>query len=76
MFFRSETRHLADSSNVTGWVRNLSDGRVEAVFEGQDYDVDKLVKFMMKGSRSAIVDETEVLIEPYRGEFRDFRIIW
>ena len=76
MFFRSETRRLADSCNVTGWVRNLSDGRVEAVFEGQDYDVDKLVKFMKKGSRSAIVAKTEVLMESYKGEFKDFRIIW
>lgn len=76
VFFRSETRRLANSYNVTGWIRNLSDGRVEAVFEGEDYDVDKLVKFMQKGSRSAIVNRTEVLMESYKCEFKDFRIIW
>ena len=76
VFFRSETQRLANRHNVTGWIRNLSDGRVEAVFEGYGSDIDELVKFVRRGPRSAVVTQTEVMIEPYEGEFGDFRIVW
>ena len=42
MFFRSDTRDEAERHNVAGWVRNLRDGRVEAVFEGEKADVERL----------------------------------
>ena len=48
VFFRQKTRQLAESRGVTGWVRNLDDGRVEAVFEGQEADVNTLVGFCRK----------------------------
>jgi acylphosphatase len=76
VFFRSETQHIANKYNVSGWIRNLSDGSVEAVFEGHDADVDYLIKFMHRGPQSAAVTQTEVRVEPYKGEFKDFRILW
>jgi acylphosphatase len=76
VFFRSETRRKARHQQVTGWVRNLRDGRVEAVFEGERADVDALVEFCRKGSHGARVTSVDVANEAYSGEFRDFRIVW
>jgi acylphosphatase len=61
---------------VTGWVRNLPDERVEAVFEGEKKDVDRLIEFCREGPSGAEVSETEVLMEAYAGEFKDFQITW
>jgi len=74
VFFRSETQDEAIRQNVTGWVRNLPDGRVEAVFEGDKDRIDKLIEFCRRGSPGARVTKVEVAWENYTGEFRDFRI--
>jgi len=76
VFFRSETRLKASRCNVTGWVRNLPDGRVEAVFEGKKENVDKIIEFCKRGTSGARVTKTEVVRETYTGEFEDFQIIW
>ncbi len=76
VFFRSETRREARRYNVTGLIRNLSDGRVEAIFEGEKEDVEKLIEFCKRGPNAARVAEVEVIHETYTGEFRDFRITW
>jgi len=76
VFFRSETRHNAHKHGVTGWVRNLRDGRVEVVFEGEKEDVEKLIEFCKRGSSGARVTKIEVLWETYTGEFDNFRIAW
>jgi len=76
VFFRSETRREARRYNVTGWARNLSDGRVEAVFEGKKESVENLIAFCKKGPPGARVTKTKVAIETYTGEFGDFRIVW
>lgn len=59
---------------MTGWVRNLSDGRVEAVFEGEKDDVDKLIEFCRRGSPGARVAKVDVQWEDYTGEFRGFDV--
>ena len=76
VFFRSETRRRARGSRVTGWIRNLPDGRVEAVFEGEKDGVQKLVDFCKEGPSGAKVAGTEVTWEVYSGAFEDFRITW
>lgn len=76
VFFRSETRRKARGSNVTGWIRNLRDRRVEAVFEGEKDDVQKLVDFCKEGPTGAKVASIEVVWETYTGAFEDFRITW
>jgi len=76
VFFRSETRREARRFNVTGWVRNLFDGRVEAVLEGDKENVEKLVEFCKKGSSGAVVTKAEVAFETYTGEFKDFQLVW
>lgn len=74
VWFRSYTEAEAKKLGVKGWVRNLPDGRVEAVFEGEDEAVDKMVAWCYKGSPYSKVEDVEVIEEPYKGEFTDFRI--
>ncbi len=74
VFFRTETQDEATRQGVTGWVRNLPDGRVEAVFEGEKDRVDRLVEFCKHGPPGARITNVEVIPESYTGEFRNFRI--
>ncbi len=52
---------------VSGWVRNLPDGRVEAVFEGSAEDVGRLVEWTRRGPRLAVVDRVTVEAEQPEG---------
>ena len=74
VFFRSETQDEAMRHGLTGWVRNLADGRVEAVFEGEKELVEKLIDFCRQGPPGARVTNFEVAWENYTGEFRGFRV--
>jgi acylphosphatase len=74
VFFRSETRYEALRNGVTGWIRNLPDDRVEAVFEGDREKVERLVEFARNGPRGARVSRVDVSWENYSGEFADFEI--
>ena len=74
VFFRAKTREEAVRNNVRGWVRNLPDGRVEAVFEGRPEDVDRVVAWCRIGPSHAAVDRVEAVEEPYTGAFRSFEI--
>ena len=57
VFFRDACRRMAREQGVAGWVRNLPDGQVEAVFEGRPEDVDRLVAWARRGpSRAAVAD--------------------
>jgi len=67
VFFRDTCRRLAERGGVAGWVRNLPDGRVEAVFEGPDEDVGRLVAWAHSGPRLAQVDDVAVQPEPPEG---------
>ena len=67
VFFRATTRERANEHDVSGWVRNLADGRVEAVFEGPDEAVEAMVEFCQEGSSRARVDEVEVSVEEPEG---------
>lgn len=67
VFFRETTRRRAASSAVAGWVRNLAEGRVEAVFEGEQDAVERLVDFIREGPRGARVDWVDVVAEEPEG---------
>ena len=67
VFFRDTCRRLAEQHGVAGWVRNLSDGRVEAVFEGPFDDVRRLVDWARTGPRLAAVDDVAIEPEPPEG---------
>jgi len=76
VFFRSKTRLNAKKYGVKGWVRNLPDGRVEILFEGEKADVEKLIEFCRNGPLGARVANVDVMWETYRGEYRDFEIVF
>ena len=74
VFFRSETKREARKHGVNGWVRNLPDDRVEAVFEGEEENVKKLLEFCRRGPLGARVKGTDLTWESYSGEFEDFEV--
>ena len=74
VFFRVETRYEAMKRNVAGWVRNTSGGRVEAIFEGEREDVEKLIEFCESGPPGARVTKIDVQWKEYTGEFKSFKI--
>ena len=74
MFFRYETRTRAMQHKVTGWVKNLRDRRVEAVFEGEKEAVEAMVDFCRRGPAGAIIKGVDVLWEEPTGEFDRFQV--
>ena len=74
VFFRAATERATMGFNLTGWVKNTPDGRVEAVFEGEDENVDKMLAWCHVGPPAARVQEVITNEQPYTGEFRDFNI--
>jgi len=76
VFFRSETADLAQSLGISGWVRNLSDGRVEALFEGEKEQVEKEIEFCRRGPPGAYVENLDIRWEDWRGEFREFKVLY
>jgi acylphosphatase len=73
VFFRETTKRRAVAAGVSGWVRNLPDGNVEAVFEGEREAVERLVDFAREGPRGARVDWVDVGAEEPEG-LTDFEI--
>ncbi|ADV64765.1 acylphosphatase [Desulfurococcus mucosus] len=74
VFFRATMKEVADQLGVSGWVRNLPDGSVEAVVEGERQRVEELIKWAHRGPPAARVEAVEVEWEPYKGEFKGFKI--
>jgi acylphosphatase len=74
VFFRSETRDKAKAMGISGWVRNTSDGRVEAVFAGDRDNVEEIIQWCRKGPPTARVQDVDVDWEEFRGEFGSFSI--
>lgn len=76
VFFRQALKVMAKKNNVNGWVRNLNDGRVEAVLEGEDVDVSTLVEWAHGGSANARVEDVEIKNEKYKEEFTKFDVLY
>jgi acylphosphatase len=72
-----ETRHAAKrQGNVYGWVKNLPDRTVEAVFEGDKSSVKAMVEWCRKGPPGALVTEVKLDWEPYTGTYDAFKIAY
>jgi len=65
--YRASTWDMAQLLKLNGWVRNLRDGRVEAVFEGAAYQVEEMLRWCHQGPPAAIVKEVTVNHEPLEG---------
>lgn len=74
VFFRAATLERARQLGVGGYVRNLLDGRVEALFEGERGAVETAIAFIREGPPLARVERAEVAYESYTGEFRHFEL--
>jgi len=75
VFFRANTRRFAEENGVTGWVKNLPDGTVEAVFEGDKEAVERVIKLCVENQPAARVDSYHTSWEEYSGSFSSFEII-
>jgi len=76
VFFRDHTQRWAVSLSLKGWVRNLPDGRVECVVEGDKEQIETLIARVKEGPPMANVTDAEVSWEDFQGEFNDFRVTW
>lgn len=74
VYFRFNMQQVAKKNSVFGWVRNLADGRVEALLEGNKNDVDKVIEWSKKGPENSRVDDLKIDYLQYKGKFVDFAI--
>lgn len=74
VFFRGYTQRRANALGVAGWVRNLPDGQVEAVFEGDEAKVIEMIAWCRQGPPNAWVTGADVRYEPYTGAFLSFSV--
>jgi acylphosphatase len=76
VFFRANTWKTARSLGLTGWVRNLPDGRVETVFEGESKNAEAMLAWCRTGMPPAIVDHIDAIEESAAGNFTGFDIVY
>lgn len=76
VFFRHYTRKYAIQHNLTGWVKNRPDGKVEAVFEGDELNAALMIDWCRAGPPSAQVLHIDISYEEPTNTFPDFRIIY
>ncbi|MFH1234947.1 MAG: acylphosphatase [Candidatus Diapherotrites archaeon] len=74
VFFRAHTKEWAESLSLKGWVKNLPDGRVEAVAEGEEKALLEFIELLKQGPPSASVEKVEVKWEKCRKEFSCFEV--
>lgn len=72
VFFRQSMKAKAIQNSVTGWVRNLKDGRVEAVMEGTDRNIAVMIEWCHGGPANSIVEDVVIKKEEYTGSFDTF----
>ncbi len=75
VFFRDHTRREALQLSLTGWVRNSPDGAVEAVFQGSDGDIEKMLSWLDLGSPHANVAKVQVKQLENETTYTDFQIL-
>ena len=74
VFFRDSTRQKAEELNLAGWVKNLPDGRVEAVFEGPPEAVREMLRWCEEGPRQASVEDVDAEVEDAGGDLSGFEV--
>ena len=76
VFFRQALKVMAIKNNVTGWVRNLEDGRVEALLDGNIDDVNAVVEWAHDGPANSRVDYVDIKNEDFKDEFTAFDVLY
>ena len=76
VFFRYNTRKMAERLGLKGWVKNKIDGTVEILAEGSDDKINDLIGWCKKGPIGSRVETVGIKTEKYKGEFKDFSIVY
>ena len=76
VFFRQALKVIAKKNNVSGWVRNLIDKRVEAMLEGDNKSVNLVVEWAKIGPANSHVDNIEINNEEFKNEFSTFEVLY
>ena len=76
VFFRQTLKITAKKNNIFGWVKNLKDGRVEAVLEGDTENINRLIEWAHSGPANARVEDVEICNEGFTGEFSKFDVLY
>lgn len=75
VFFRASTQREAKRLGLTGWVKNLPDGAVEFLAEGEEQELKELLAWAQRGPSAARVERVDSRWRSFTGEFVDFRIV-
>ena len=76
VFFRQALKVVAKKNNVLGWVRNLKDGCVEAILEGDNKSTNSVIEWTRVGPANSRVDDIEVSNEEFKNEFSTFDVLY
>ena len=74
VFFRDSTRQKAEELGLAGWVRNMPDGQVEALFEGPSDKVEEIVRWCKEGPQRASVENVDTDFESVGGDLEGFEV--
>ena len=76
VFFRQATKVVAIKNNVTGWVKNLENGEVEILLEGDDKNVNSVIDWCRNGPANSRVDEIKIKQEEFSGQYSNFEVLY
>ena len=76
VFFRQSLKAKSIQNNIFGWVKNLPDGRVECLLEGNEKNISVLIKWAHTGPANAIVENVEIHNEKFCNEFTKFDVLY
>ncbi len=76
VWFRANTQKKAKALDLKGWIKNLPDGRVETIFEGEKEKINQIIEWCKKGPSFAMVDDVKIHWETPVGEFNTFTITY
>lgn len=72
--FRFFTRRQTSTSGITGYVKNLANGKVEVVAEGKESELEKFARKLKTGPSMARVTDIKISRKKYRGDFKSFSV--
>ena len=76
VFFRQSLKVIAKKNNIFGWIRNLPDGRVEAVLEGDEEKINMLIEWAHGGPANSRVEDVDIKNEKFIAEFSKFDVLY
>ena len=76
VFFRQSLKIKAKKNEIFGWVKNLKDGRVEAILEGDEEKINRIIEWAHGGPANARVEDVEIQNEKFIGEFSKFDVLY